>query len=438
MSTQANDLKPASATPPMRRIVVPSTLAAALEYFDFFAFTIAAALVFGPYFFPTLGGTGGPLGSFATLFVGFAARPIGGIIFGHLGDRWGRKPVLVLSSTLMGAFTTVIGILPGYAAIGVAAPILLVVARIGQGLALGGLWGGAALLSIEHCDRSRRGIYGSMQGFGNGLGALVANLVFLVLALQLSRDDLLEWGWRIPFLMGVPMMLIGWYIHRSVEESPVFRKLEDKRPVYGAPRAGMGLALRKEKLNILLAGGAFVLANGVYYIFISGMLDYGTRILGLPSSAILIPTLIAIASQLITIPLFGWLSDRYGRKLFFIVGAIGMAAWAYPVFVLVGTRSAPLIVLALIVGLTLHSMLYAPQSALFAEMFPARSRFSGATLGYQLGTVFGGGLAPFIMTGLLAITGTTVSVAGYIILLAVVTGGSVLAIRSTAQRDLDD
>lgn len=421
----------------MRRVAVAVTAASAIEWFDFFIYTTASALILGQLFFPTLGGAGGSLAAFATLAVGFIARPVGGVIAGHLGDRIGRKPTLVLSIVLMGLSTFAIGLLPTFGTAGILAPALLVALRVIQGLAVGGQWGGAALLCSEHAPDHRRGFYGSFPQIGATLGAILGNLAFLVLTATLSEQAFESWGWRLPFLSGILLVGLGLYMQKKIEDTPVFKRLHAEGADTGS-RAPVLEALRTHRKPILLAAGSFLVVNATYYIFISGVLDYGTRLLGMSKGTVLSLVLIALATQLVSIPYFAGLSDRRGRRPLYLVGAAAMAVWAFPLFWLIDTRSVPLVLLALVVGLTIHAAMYGPQVAMFSEMFSARVRYSGASLGYQLASVLAGGLAPFIMTALLTATNSSWSVSLYVVLLAAVTFACVLAIAESKGRDLDD
>jgi MFS family permease len=421
----------------MAPIAAAATIATALEWFDFFIYTTAASLVLGKLFFPTLGGVEGTLASFATLAVGFLARPVGGIVAGHLGDRWGRKPTLVLALVFMGVSTFGIGLLPTYATAGALAPILLIVLRVVQGLGVGAQWGGAALLLTEHAPVRRRGFYGSFVQVGAIGGSILGNLVYLALTAWMTDSAFESWGWRVPFLTGLVLILIGLFLQRRIEDTPVFQKLREDGA--GAPRAEkppLVAAIRGHWKQILQAAGAFMVVNTAYYIFISGILSYGTGELKMGKSTILAIVLGAGATQLVTMPLMGLLSDRMSRRKLYLAGTVLLSVWAFPMFLLVDTRNPLLIFVGLAVGFTFHSMMYGPQAALYAEMFSARVRYSGASLGYQIASIFAGGLAPFIMTALLAATGSSLSVSVYIFAMGVITFVAVFSIRESFQRDL--
>jgi metabolite-proton symporter len=423
--------------PVMRRIVATAVLATAIEFFDFFIYTTASALILGKLFFPTFGGTGGTLAAFGSLAVGFVARPLGGIIAGQLGDRWGRKPVLVAALVVMGGATLLIGLLPTYATIGVWAPILLVVLRLVQGLGLGAQWGGAALLLTEHAPPGKRGFYGSFTQVGGIIGAVAGNLAFFAVLGLMSQESFESWGWRLPFLSGVLLMLVSFYLNRRIEETPVFKEMvtrHEEEPA--ARRSPLAVVLSEHWRTVLLAAGAYLVVNAAYYVMATGMLTYATGTLGFSQSQILLIALCAAATQIVTIPLSGRLSDHLGRRRIYLIGAVLMGVWALPMFLLVDTAQPWLVFLALLVGFTAHSLMYGPQAALYAELFPAEVRYSGASLGYQLATIFSGGLAPFVMTGLLAATGRSWTVGLYLLVLAVITFFSVYAMAETSRRSL--
>lgn len=407
-----------------RRVATAAALASAVEWYDYFVFGIAAALVLGDLYFPSGSPSAGVLASFATFAVGFLARPIGGVIAGQLGDKHGRKPMLVLALTIMGLATTGIGLLPTYETIGIAAPLLLVVLRILQGIAVGAQWGGAMLMATEYAPRGKRGLYGSLVQLGVPIGVVTANTVFLVAGAVTSESAFTSWGWRVPFLVGLLVLGLAWYIHTKVEETPEFKDAEkalaEKEKGDGEQRSPLRTILREHLGTVFLAGGSFAVNTATFYIIITGVLDYTTRELHMERSSVLLVSLCISLTQLALIPLSAALSDRIGRLRIYAAGAAGLAVWAVPMFLLIDTGSLVWLAVGTFVCSCFLSIMYGPQAALFAELFTAEMRYTGASLGYQIAAVAGGGLAPFVMVLLLEATGTSMSVAGYIILLAVV------------------
>ncbi len=423
----------APVTPDRRRVAGAAALASAVEWYDYFIFGIAAALVLGDLYFPADNPTAGVLAAFATFAVGFLARPVGGIVAGQLGDKRGRKPMLVLALTVMGLATTGIGLLPTYETIGVAAPILLVLLRIAQGVAVGAQWGGAMLLATEYAPEGRRGIYGSVVQLGVPIGVVTANSVFLAAGALTSDSAFTSWGWRVPFLVGLLVLILAWYIHTRVEETPEFRQAEqalaekEKREQNSPLRT----ILRGHLGTVLLAGGSFAVNTATFYILITGILDYTTRELGMARGPVLAVSLCVSLTQLVLIPASAALSDRVGRLPVYAAGAAGIALWAVPLFLLVDTGSLLWLAVGTFVASCFLSIMYGPQAALFAELFTPQMRYTGASLGYQIAAVVGGGLAPFLMVLLLEATGTSMAVSGYIIALSLL---ALLSIRSLAKK----
>ncbi|WP_236787693.1 MFS transporter [Amycolatopsis sp. GM8] len=424
---------PAARPHRLRRLVTVAVLAQAIEYFDFFVYATASAIFLGPLFFSGLGDTAATLASFSTFAVGFVARPVGGAVAGHFGDRYGRKPVLVASTVVMGVATFLMGLLPTAATIGWAAAVLLVLLRLLQGFALGGQWGGASLLLTESTPSRRRGFFGSFVQVGSQLGLMGGISAFLVLSFLFSNQQMMAWGWRIPFLSGLVMIGVGLYIHRAVEDTPKFKELQAARPEpTAAEQPPLTKVLREHWRTILLAGGAFVLPNAVAFIVVSGILDYGVRSLHLARGPLLGVILAGCVAPLFFLPYFAHLSDRVGRPKLFILGAVGVAAWGWPMFAMIDTRNLWLIFVALFVCFTIHSLMFGPQVALYAELFSTDVRYSGASLGYQVGSVFGGGLAPLITAALLDSTKASWSVAAYMTVLGVISLLSIAALRRRA------
>ncbi|MFD1662826.1 MFS transporter [Streptomyces caeni] len=401
-----------------RRVLVGSFVGTAVEWYDYFIYGMAAALVFGPQFFPQFSPAAGTLASFATYSVGFAARPLGGIVMGHFGDRIGRKSMLVLSLAVMGLATTGIGLLPTYSAIGVWAPVLLVVLRFVQGLGVGGEWGGAVLMAVEHAPDGRRGFYGSFPQMGVPGGLILANIVFLTTSQGLGTAAFTDWGWRIPFLASALLILVGLVIRARIEESPEFaavkRDASDERPA----RLPIAEVLRHQWRDVLLAGGTFVANNAIGYIFMAYTLAYGTKVLGLSRNTMLAVILVGAAAWLVTIAGAAVLSDRLGRRPVFLAGSLGLVAAAAVFFPLLDSASVPVVVLAFLVMAVMLGFTYGPQAALFSELFPAKLRYSGSSLGYQLGAVLGGGIAPTVATALYGINGQSWPITLYLVLIA--------------------
>ncbi|MER5943166.1 MFS transporter [Streptomyces sp. NPDC001928] len=405
-----------------RRVATAAALASAVEWYDYFVFGIAAALVLGDLYFPAGSSTAGVLAAFATFAVGFLARPIGGIVAGQIGDKRGRKPMLVLALTLMGIATTGIGLLPTYETIGVAAPILLVLLRIAQGVAVGAQWGGAMLMATEYAPEGKRGVYGSVVQLGVPIGVVTANTVFLLAGAFTTDAQFAAWGWRVPFLIGLFVLALAWYIHTRVEETPEFREAE--RALAEKEKTEQSSPLRsimKDHLGtVLLAGGSFAVNTATFYILITGVLDYTTRELDMDKSAVLTVSLCVSLTQLVLIPAAAALSDKVGRIRIYALGAAGIALWAVPLFLLIDTGSLLWLAVGSFVASCFLSIMYGPQAALFAELFTPEMRYTGASLGYQIAAVLGGGLAPFVMVLLLEASGTSMAVSAYIIGLAVI------------------
>ncbi|MEU1182053.1 MFS transporter [Streptomyces sp. NPDC005820] len=426
----------APAPPHRRRVATAAALASAVEWYDYFVFGIAAALVLGDLYFPAGSSTAGVLAAFATFAVGFLARPIGGIVAGQLGDKRGRKPMLVLALTLMGLATTAIGLLPTYDTIGVAAPILLVLLRVVQGVAVGAQWGGAMLLATEYAPEGKRGLYGSVVQLGVPIGVVTANTAFLLAGALTTDSAFAAWGWRVPFVVGLFVLVLARYIHTHVEETPEFRAAE--RALSEQEKSGQNSPLRmilREHLGtVLLAGGSFAVNTAAFYILITGVLDYTTRELGMARGPVLAVSLGVSLTQLALIPLSAALSDRLGRIRIYAFGAAGIALWAVPMFLLIDTGSLLWLAVGSFVAGCFLSIMYGPQAALFAELFTPEMRYTGASLGYQIAAVAGGGLAPFVMVLLLEATGTSLAVSAYIVALAVLALISIKVLAGRAAR----
>ncbi|MFC9292877.1 MFS transporter [Streptomyces sp. NPDC057011] len=436
-------VSPATAPPArsdIRRIVAAGLVGTTVEWYDFFLYGSAAALVFNKLFFPSSDPLVGTLLAFLTYAVGFAARPLGGIVFGHYGDKVGRKKLLVLSLVMMGGATFAMGLLPTHAAIGAGAPVLLTVLRLVQGFALGGEWGGAVLLVSEHGGEKHRGFWAAWPQAGAPGGNLLATGVLALLAAVQSDAAFLAWGWRIPFLLSGVLVVIGLWIRLSVSESPVFleaqRKAADEAAAGVREKPPVVQVFRDGWRQVLTAIGTRLGENVSYYVLTAFLLVYVTSHLGLPKSDALNAVLIGSAVHFVTIPLWGALSDRIGRRPVTLIGAVGMAGWAFAFFALLDEKSFPVIALAVTVGLLLHGAMYGPQAAFISEMFDTKVRYSGASMGSQLASIVGGALAPIIAVELLKDYGSSVPVSVYLCVTALVTALTVLVARETRGRDL--
>jgi MFS transporter, MHS family, shikimate and dehydroshikimate transport protein len=402
----------------IRPVILASFIGTAIEWYDFFLYGTAAALVFNRLFFPTVDPLLGTLSAFGTFAVGFVARPVGGIVFGHYGDRIGRKTMLVYSLGIMGVATFLIGLLPSHDAIGVWAPVLLVVLRFAQGIGVGGEWGGAVLMAVEHSPERRRGLAGAWPQMGVPAGLFLSTVIFGLFSTQLSEDAFLSWGWRVPFLLSIAMVAVGLFIRLRILETPAFVRLQQTQTQEARP---LFTAVRHYRRNMLLAMGMRMAENGLFYVYTVFVLTYGPSALGLTRDVMLWGVTIAALSGLIAIPFFGNLSDRIGRRPVYLFGALFSLAYALPFFWLLDTRSTPIIWLAIALGVVLgHNAMYGPQAAYFSELFGSRVRYSGTSVSYQLASVVAGGLAPFIATALLAAWGK-LAVAIYMMALAAIT-----------------
>lgn len=440
----------------MRRVAGTALAGTSIEWYDFFIYGTAAALVFPTAFFPAdMPATIALIASFSTFAVGFIARPLGGVIFGHYGDRVGRKQTLVVALLIMGGGTTLIGLLPTYESIGFLAPLLLVLLRFIQGLAIGGQWGGAMLLVTESAPQNRRGYYGAFAQAGAPVGVILANLAFLAIGATVSDDNFMSWGWRIPFLASVILIGISMYVQLHLEETPAFKELEKnklKRQADASPadtgdinhsmlvdvnRSPVLEALRLYPRRIALAAGAFISIQVTFYILIAFVVAYGTDEsgLGLPRSTMLSAVLIASVIQVIVQFIAASYSDRHGRKGVYLAGALLLGLWSFALFPLIDTGNYLLIIVAITGGLSFLAMQYGPQAAFYTELFSTQVRYSGASLGYQIGAILGGAFAPSIAVLLWKEFGV-IYVSVYIFLAALVTIVSVLMLTETSGSDI--
>ena len=420
-------------TASIRQVAAASLLGTTIEWYDFFIYVTAASVAFNVLFFTEADPLTGTLYALGTNAVGFVARPLGGAIFGHFGDRVGRKSMLIVTLLLMGLATFAIGLLPTYGQIGILAPILLVVLRFLQGLGLGGEWGGAVLMSVEHSPEGRRGFYGSFPQMGIPAGVILSALVFFAVT-TLPEEQFLAWGWRIPFLLSIVMVAVGLFIRLRILESPAFQRIRESGTQSQMPLVEV---FRTYPKQIFIVAGSYLSINVTFYILISFVLTYGTETLGLGRNLLTGIIVITSVVSFLTMPFFGGLSDRLGRRVLILSGTAGMGVLSFALFPLLDTESFPLMLLghlALMVALTAA---LGPVAAFFVELFGTRVRYSGATVGYQLGTVFAGGFAPIIATALLARFGNSISISIYMALVAAISFFAVFVAAETHQTDLD-
>jgi metabolite-proton symporter len=419
------------------KVAFASLIGTSIEWYDYFLYGTAAALVFNKLFFPSYDPLVGTLLAFATFSLGFIARPVGGIVFGHFGDKIGRKKMLYLTLMIMGLSTACIGLLPTYAVVGIWAPILLVGMRLLQGFGLGGEWGGAVLMAVEHAPANRRGFYGSWPQLGAFVGLLLSTIVFRAVS-KMPDSAFLSWGWRVPFLLSFILVAVGIWIRMTIAESPVFLKMKDQKKEAKMPIIE---ALTKHPKNIFIAMGARFAENGLFYVFTVFSLTYISTYLKVPRVIGLNGLLWAAGLGIFTTAAWGALSDRWGRRPVYMYGAIACGVLAFPFFWMLGTKDPTMIALAIVIPVTLgHSAMYGPQASFLSEMFSARVRYSGASFGYQLASIFAGGLSPLVATWLLAVgvasgKGPTY-IAYYMILLVVITVVAVAFAKET-NKDAD-
>jgi MFS transporter, MHS family, shikimate and dehydroshikimate transport protein len=414
--------------PPMRRVALSVLIGTTIEWYDFQLYGIAAALVIAPLYFPSADPLAGTLLAFSTFAIGFGARPIGGIVLGHFGDRIGRKKMLVLSLTMMGVATFLMGALPTYAQIGVWAPVIMVLLRLVQGFGVGGEWGGAVLTAVEYASPRKRGFYGSLPQIGVPAGLVLSTLAFLLVS-QLPEEQFMSWGWRIPFLISIVLVVVGLVVRMKLSETPVFDKVRERKEEQRAP---LVTAIREYPVQILLAIGSMVSTGAYYYVVNAYALSYATSAKTMDRASLLTAVMISGVVAMAALPYFGSMSERFGRRRMILIGLAAMAVWIYPTILAVESGNMAAVVGAYVVGAVLFSVSYGPQATFIVEMFDARVRFSASSTSFQLGVLLGGALAPIIAAALVRSTGTVVAVAVYVCVLSLVSLACVLGVSRAA------
>jgi metabolite-proton symporter len=418
----------------LRKAVIASAVGTSIEWYDFFLYGVAAALVFPQKFFPQSDPFTGTLLAFSTYFVGFASRPLGAVIFGHLGDRVGRKTSLIATLLLMGISTAGIGLVPAYDVIGIWGAVLLTLGRLMQGIGVGGEWGGAVLLSAEWGQKHQRGLVASWTQFAAPAGLVLANGALALITSIVPQDAFLAWGWRVPFLLSVVLVAIGFHIRRGILETPVFARLKSEGRIEKTPVVE---AIKRNWREIILVAIIRTGQQTPFYIFTTYVLTYATRTLGYSNSTILSLVMVQALLSMAVIPWFGHLSDRLGRWRMTALGCVVMLVWPFLYFQMLDSGSLFLVAVAIIVALPIHDLQFGPQAALIAEVFPSRLRYSGASLGYQLASITAGGPAPIVALYLFNAFGASVAVAAYVSVTAAISLIGLWALPDQSNRELD-
>lgn len=421
----------------MRKIWIASLVGSAIEWFDYFLYGTVAALVFTKIFFIAEDPTVGLLLSYASLALAFLIRPFGGIIFSHIGDRVGRKKTLVMTLSLMGIATVLMGLLPTYQAIGIAAPIILVTLRLIQGLGIGGEWGGALLLAVEYAPKEKRGLFGSIPQMGVPIGMFLGSGALTLISTTVSMEAFVSWGWRIPFLFSAFLVIFGMWIRKGIDETPSFKEVKESGEI---PRIPLVETLRHHWKEVLIAIGAKVVETAPFYIFSTFIVSYGTSNLGFSNTQVLVTVMIATIITTILIPIMGSLSDKIGRKKVYVYGTLAMVAYAFPYFWLLEQKTMLTLILATVIGL---GVIWAPITAvlgtMFSEIFSAKVRYTGVTLGYQIGAAIAGGTAPLVATALLLeFDNSYIPIAIYIMFTGIISLLAIWAVKDRRHQELDE